>query len=80
MLRAPTVSAAPVEVELSGPEPSRKSPALHEQLPARHFDHGYNRQNTAGVKFNAVCTWKKIKKFTINLMVLLEGVLFIFKT
>lgn len=40
VFRAATVSAAPVEVELSGPKPSRKSPALNEQLPARHFDHG----------------------------------------
>lgn len=59
VLRATTVTAAPVEVELSGPEPSRKSPTLHEQLPARHLDHGYNRQNTAGVNCNAVCTYKK---------------------
>lgn len=69
VFRAPTVTAAPVEVELSGPEPSRKSPTLHEQLPARHLDHGYNKQNTAGEKFIVVCTYKKINKFINNLVV-----------
>lgn len=40
VFRALAVTAAPVEVKLSGPEPSWKSPTLHEKLPARHPDHG----------------------------------------